>query len=288
MYWSFCQFDLIQPPVWSGTENYQRIGQEIWTGRGAGLALINTAYYILISVPLSIVLGLILASWLAFDLPGRGIYRTLIFLPSMVPVVAASVLWLWLLHPTHGWCNMVLSGLGLPPQNWLNQSRSLVSFESMQMMVTQPPRNWYLAGSKDGLILMTLWGVGNYVVIYLAAIGDVPRSMYEAAALDGASRWRQWWHVTLPMLSPVILFQLVVGIIRGVQTFTSVYLLSEGTGRPAGSLLTISLQLFLAAFEDLQVGYASAIAWVLFVVLATATVVLFRVSSDWVHYRTAT
>lgn len=288
LYWSFCHFDLINPPEPAGWANYQRIGRELWVGQGFGLALFNTSYTILISVPLSILLGLVLATWLSYDLPGRSLFRAIIFLPSMVPVVAASVLWLWLLNPSDGWLNAALSWIGLPPQNWLTQSRSAFSSESLQRLVSDSPANWKLAGSKDGLVLMTLWGVGNYVVIYLAAMGDVPRSLYEAAALDGASPWRRWWHVTIPMLSPVILFQLVVGIIRGVQTFTNVYLLSEGTGQPAGSLLTLSLQLFLSAFEDLQVGYASAIAWCLFVILAAATWALFRTSSAWVHYRTNT
>lgn len=288
LYWSFCHFDLLNPPQPAGLENYRRLWQELRAGQGFGLALFNTVYTVLISVPLSVALGVILATWLSYDVPGRGFLRTVIFLPSMIPVVAASVLWLWLLNPADGWINGFLGWFGLPPQNWLTQSRSALSPDSLQLLVNQPPGSWKLAGSKDGLILMTLWGIGNYVVIYLAALGDVPRSLYEAASLDGASALRRWWHVTLPMLSPVILFQLVVGIIRGVQTFTSVYLLSEGTGAPASSLLTLSLQLFLAAFEDLQVGYASAIAWCLFVILAVSTWLLFRTSSAWVHYRTST
>jgi multiple sugar transport system permease protein len=222
LYWSFCHFDLINPPEPAGWANYQRIGRELWTGQGFGLALFNTAYTILVSVPLSILLGVVLATWLSYDLPGRGLFRAVIFLPSIVPVVAASVLWLWLLNPSDGWLNAGLGWIGLPPQNWLTQSRSALSPESVQRLFTEPPANWKLAGSKDGLVLMTLWGVGNYVVIYLAAMGDIPRSLYEAAALDGAGAWRRWLHVTLPMLSPVILFQLVVGVIRGVQTFTNV------------------------------------------------------------------
>lgn len=286
LYWSFCHFDLLNPPQPAGLSNYLRLWSELRTGQGFGLALFNTAYTVLISVPLSILLGVVLATWLLYDIPGRGLLRSIIYLPAMLPVVAASVLWLWLLNPSDGWVNGILSWFGLPPQNWLTQPRSALSPETARLAIQGSPEVAKLFGSKDGLILMTLWGVGNYVVIYLAALGDVPKSLYEAASLDGANAWRRWCHVTLPMLSPVILFQLVVGIIRGVQTFTSVYLLSEGTGQPAGSLLTVSLQLFLAAFEDLQVGYASAIAWCLFVILAGATWLLFRTSSAWVHYRT--
>ncbi len=287
LYWSFCRFDLVNEPRFIGTENYQQIASEISQGTGFGLAMANTAYYILISVPLSVLLGVVLASWLAVNARGQTIYRTIIFLPSMIPVVAASVLWLWLLNPTEGWINGCLSLIGVPPQNWLNQSRSFISGESLEVITSKSYGDWRLAGSKDGLILMTLWGLGNYVVIYLAAIGDVPRALHEAAAIDGASVIRRWLHITVPMLSPLILFHFIVGMIRGVQTFTSIYLLSEGTGQPGGSLNMISLQMFLAAFEDLQVGYASAIAWSLFVILGIATIMLFRISSSWVHYRTS-
>ena len=132
---------------------------------------------------------------------------------------------------------------------------------------------------------MTLWGVGNFVVIYLAAISDIPQSLYEAAEMDGASPCRKLLHVTLPMLSPVIFFNLVMGLIRSVQTFTSIYVLSEGTGAPGGSLNLISLELFLSAFSGLEMGYASAMALLLFIGLMLATILLFRTSRYWVHYR---
>jgi multiple sugar transport system permease protein len=134
---------------------------------------------------------------------------------------------------------------------------------------------------------MTLWGVGNFVVIYLAAISEIPRSLYEAAELDGAGRLRRLWNITLPMLSPVIFFNIVMGLIQSFQMFTSVYILSEGTGQPGGSLRMISLQLFLAAFDDLEMGYASAIAWLVFAILVVCTVALFRMSRYWVYYRMA-
>jgi len=132
---------------------------------------------------------------------------------------------------------------------------------------------------------MTLWGVGNFVVIYLAAIGDIPGTLYEAAEIDGAGWIRKFFHVTVPMLSPVIFFNLVMGMIRSVQNFTNIYILSEGTGQPGDSLTTISLKLFLSAFADFEMGYASAIAWILFVGLVIATLLLARLSKNWVHYR---
>ena len=172
----------------------------------------------------------------------------------------------------------MLQSIGLPSQGWF-QSTSAAAW----------PPDWpadhagRIFGSKDGLVLMNLWGIGNLLVIYLAAIGDIPRSLYEAAEIDGAGRVRQFWHVTLPMLTPVIFFNVVMGLIRSIQAFTEVYLVSDGQGDPAGATLTVSLHLFLAAFKDLEMGYASAMAWVLFVVVTIVTVWLFRTSRHWVH-----
>lgn len=288
LYWSLCRFDLINPPEWIGVENYQNLVAEIREGRGFGVALANTTYYCLISVPLSVVVGIGLALLLNLKVRGQAIYRTLVYLPSVIPIVAASVLWIWLLDPTDGIVNYLLSWVGLGGQNWLNQARSAATPESLtvvsQWSSGQPLR---LFGSKDALILMTLWSVGNFMVIYLAALSDVPKPLYEAAEIDGAGPWRRFLHVTIPMLSPVIFFNLVIGLIRGVQTFTPVYIFSEGTGSPGDSLMMVSLKLFLSAFEDLQMGYASAIAWILFVIVLLITTLLFRTSKYWVHYRVA-
>ena len=142
-------------------------------------------------------------------------------------------------------------------------------------------------GSKDALLIISLWTVGNFMVIYLAALGDIPRSLYEAAEMEGAGRWHRFWHVTIPQLTPVIFFNLVVGLIRSVQTFASIYVLSEGTGAPEQSLLMISLHLFLAAFVDLEMGYASAMSWIIFSGLIVCTWLLFRTSRHWVYYRFA-
>lgn len=286
LYWSFCRFDIINPPTFVGLENYRRLSAEIASGRGAGKALMNTVYYSLLSVPLSVVLGVLLAVLLSVKVRGQAFFRTVIFLPSVIPVVASSVLWVWMLQPEGGVVNAILNTVGIPPQNWLNQARPAVGIDGAIQI-----GNWFsggpllLMGSKDALILMSLWGVGNFVVIYLAAISDVPQMLYEAAAIDGASAWRQLRHVTIPMLSPVIFFNLVMGMIRSVQTFTSIYVLSEGTGQPGESLMTISLKLFLSAFADFEMGYASAIAWIMFVGLMLVTVLLFRTSRHWVHYR---
>ena len=288
LYWSFCQFDLINPPEPVGLTNYREIGNELATAEGFGQALLNTVYYSVISVPLSIVLGIGLAVMLSWPIRGQAIYRTVFFLPAMVPIVATSILWMWLLDADQGIVNNLLVAIGLEPQGWFTQQRSAISGEGLQVFGSwlggQGPLKMF--GAKDALILVSLWGVGNFMIIYLAAIGDVPRSLYEAAEIDGASRWHRFRHITLPMLTPVIFFNLVMGLIRSVQTFTEVYIFSEGTGQPGGSLNLVSLHLFLSAFSDLRMGYASALAWVMFVILVVATILLFRSSKNWVHYRT--
>lgn len=287
IYWSFCKFDLINPPQWVGTENYSRLMSELRDGTGFAVAIRNTAYYAALSVPLSIGVGMLLAIMLSWKVRGQAIYRTLFYLPAVIPVVAASVLWLWLLDPADGMVNYLLGWIGVADQNWLTQARSAVSpagVETVQGWV-QGKNSLALFGSKDALILMSVWAVGNAMIIFLAAIGDVPESLYEAATIDGAGWWSKFRHVTLPMLSPVILFNLIMGLIRSVQMFASVYVLSEGTGQPGDSLLVFSLHLFLSAFSDLEMGYASAMAWVVFVLLVVATLMLFRTSRYWVYYR---
>lgn len=270
LYWSFCDYDLLTTPRWVGPSHYARLADEILQGEGFGLALRNTAYYAAVSVPLSIALGIGLAAMLSWNVRGRAWFRAVFYLPSIVPVVATSILWMWLLDAQDGVVNFVLEQLGLPPQLWFRGSGIGLWGASF--------------GSKDALILMSLWGIGNYTIIYLAAIGDVPTALYEAAEIDGAGATGKFRHVLLPMLSPVIFFNLVMGLIQSVQAFTQVYIVSEGSGEPAGASLFLSLHLFLAAFRDLNMGYASAMAWVLFVALLITTALLFRWSTRWVHY----
>ena len=288
-YWSFCHYDMVNPPRFVGTENYERLFDELQKGVGFGKALYNTAYYAFFSVPLSILLGVVLAKLLSWKVRGQAVYRTIFFLPSIIPVVAASILWVWLLDPQDGMINYLLSWVGLGDQNWLSQSREAISRENVSafkqsISTGAPPR---VFGSKDALVLISLWGVGNWIVIYLAAMRDIPDSLYEAADIDGWGSWRKFWNITVPMLSPVIFFNLVMGLIKSVQTFTSIYIISEGTGAPSESLLVISLHLFIRAFSDLEMGYASAIAWIMFAGLSGCTILLFRTSRHWVHYRTA-
>ena len=280
LYWSFQQYDMLTPPRYVGTANYSRLAEELFTGELFGQAAWNTSYYALLSVPLSIVLGVSLSVMLSWNVRGRAVYRTIFFLPSVVPAVASSILWLWLLDPQAGLVNYVLSLVGLPGPGWFNSTAEAAWLPA-----------WFAGnggfGSKDGLVLMSLWGVGNFMIIYLAALGDIPPQLYEAAELDGAGPVRRFRHITLPMLSPVIFFNLVMGLIQAVQAFTQIYIVSEGQGAPAGSTLVLSLYIFLSAFKYLDMGYASAIAWLVFVVIVAVTVALFRTSHRWVFYQGA-
>jgi multiple sugar transport system permease protein len=195
-------------------------------------------------------------------LKGMSFYRTVFYLPSITPIVATSILWMWLLNPEMGLVNTLLAKVGVQGPGWL----------------VSP--NW----SKPALILMGLWGAGGGMVIYLAGLQDVPQQLYEAASLDGAGRLAQFRHVTLPMLSPVILFNLIMGLIGAFQSFTQVYVVTKGTGGPQDSTLFYSLHLFNSAFLDFRMGYSCAMAWVLFVITLVCAFFVFRSSARWVYY----
>lgn len=278
-YWSFCNYDMLRPPAFVGWANYARIVAEVRQGNGVGRALWNTFYFAILSVPLSVVLGVTLAAFLSWQVKGQAFYRTLCYLPTVVPVVATSILWMELLDPRDGLVNQVLTGFGLSHRlpGWFNDYREAAWLPA-----------WWRGegglGSKDAMVLMSLWGVGNMMVIYLAAFRDVPGDIWEAAALDGAGRFTRLWYVGLPLITPVILFNLVMGWIQAVQAFTQFYVVSDGTGSPERSLLVLSLHIFLSAFSDLEMGYASAVAWITLVVLLVATGLLFRSARGWVFY----
>ena len=275
LFWSFHRYDLIREQEWVGLENYRRIGRELAEGTGFGEAAWNTLYYAAVSVPASVLLGVGLALLLHQPLWGRSVVRTLVYLPTVVPTVATSVIWMWLLDPKRGLVNRLLAHTGWLP-NWLNSPAEFFN-----------PATWTglpTAGSKDGLILMHLWGLGNAVVIYLSALGGVRRDLHEAATLDGAGAWSRFRHVTLPHLSPVIFFNTVTGLIAAMQYFTQAYVVSGGTGGPGGSTRVVGLHVFLWAFKYTEAGYASACAWSLFAMVLVLTLILFLLGRRWVHY----
>ena len=276
LYWSFCRYDLLTPPEWVGLENYRRLAAELKSGENFGQALWNTAYYALVTVPGSVVLGVGLALALSWRVRGQAVYRTLFFLPSIVPAVATSILWQWLLDPRRGLVNRLLAPISLQP-NWLNSSAEALN-----------AADWWSGtaglGSKDALALMSLWGVGNFIVIYLSAIQNIPVELYEAAQLDGAGRWRRFTAITLPLLTPVIFFNVVMGLVSAVQYFTQAYVVSGGSGGPEGSTRVLALHVFLWGFKYLETGYASAAAWTLFVLVTLITLALFGTARRWVYY----
>lgn len=258
LYYSFCAYDAIRPPRWVGLENYHRLFAEddlFWKALG------NTLYMVVLGLPLGLVAALGIALLLNQKRRGMAVYRTIYYLPSITPVVATSILWLWLLNPQIGLVNVILGRLGVDhPPGWL----------------TDP------AWAKAALILMGLWGAGGSMVIYLASLQDVPQSLYEAAAIDGAGALSRFRHVTLPMISPVILFNLIMGLIGSFQYFTQAYVMTSGG--PQDATMFYALHLFNRAFLDFQMGYASAMAWILFVITLLCTVVVLRTSARWVYY----
>ena len=255
-YYSFCEFSLLKTPMFIGADNYRELMRDevFW------ISMRNTIYYASMALPMGLLVSLGLAMLLNVKMPGQAIFRTIIFLPSLVPIVASAMLWLWLFNARLGLINTALAKLHLTGPGWL----------------TDP--SW----AMPALVLMSLWGVGYTVVIYLAGLQDVPKELYEAAELDGAGLWGRLWHVTLPMLSPVIFFNLIMAIIGVIQVFDVPYIMTQGG--PARATYFVSMYLRDRAFTDLRMGYASAIAWMMFVLVLALTGVAFWTSSRWVHY----
>lgn len=254
---SFTRYNIVTPPVWVGAANYRMLlyGDPLfWKALGV------TFKYALVAVPVGIVTGVGLALLLNLDVGGIRIYRTLFYLPSVVPAVATSVVFMWILNPQIGLVNGILRNFGVTGPAWLEDKNYAL---------------WSLA-------LMGLWGVGGSMVIYLAGLKDIPIPLYEAAVIDGAGVWHRVRHVTLPMLTPVIFFNLIMGVIGAFQYFTGAYVITRGG--PEDSTQFYALYLFNRAWKYLDMGYASAMAWVLFVIVIGLTVGLFRTQQKWVHY----
>ena len=258
LFFSFCDYDVLSEPVWVGGMNYRDMlaDRVFWT------SLYNTLFFTAMALPLGMILALLLAILLNQPVRCRGAFRAIFFLPSLVPMVAGAMVWLWILNGKLGLLNQFLGALGLqhPPQ-WLSDP----------------------VWTKPSLVLMSLWGVGNSVVIYLASLQDVPQSLYESAEIDGASAWMRLRHVTLPMISPVIYFNLIMGIIGTLQTFASAYVMFNGGG-PNRSALFYAVYLYQNAFEFRQMGYACAMAWILFLLILGLTWLATRATRKHVFY----
>lgn len=256
LYFSLSDYSVLNPPVYIGFQNYTELASDeiFWQ------SLYNTLWFAVFALPSGMVLALFLALLLNGPILGRGIFRTIFFIPSLVPLVALAVLWQWLLNAEYGLVNLLLGYVGIPPINWLGDTRF----------------------SKPGLLVTGLWGVGNAVVIYLAGLQDVPPSLYESARLDGANRPQQLLYITIPMISPVIYFNFMMGCIGVLQIFALPYVMTAGG--PARSTLFYTMYLFDQAFLYLNMGYASAMAWVLFALIVVITWTAHRLSSKHVVY----
>jgi multiple sugar transport system permease protein len=255
-YLSFTQYKVIKAPLWVGLANYQRM----FTDELFYQSLKVTVVYTAISVPLGIAAALGVAVLLNQKIVASGLFRTIFYLPSIISGVAVAIVFAWIFNFRFGILNYLLSLVGIPGPNWLGSPR------------------WALWA----FVLMSLWGIGGNVVIFLAALQGVPQSLYEAAEIDGAGSWQRFWSITLPMISPALLFVFIMGVIGTFQTFTQSYIMTGGG--PANATLFYLLYLYKNAFNWFEMGYASAMAWILFLIIMACTLILLRSSTLWVHY----
>lgn len=258
LYLSFTEYSILESPKWVGLANYEEI---FLNDTAVRTSVYNSLYYAFLSVPLGLILSLGLALLLNVRAVGIGIYRTLFYLPSLVPPVAATITFLVLFEPRGGLINSTIRVFGVTAPSWFSDP------------------NW----AKPGLILLSLWGVGYLTLIFLAGLQDVPVVLLEAAEIDGANIWQRFRHVTLPMLSNVILFNLVMNVIWSFQVFTQALVIGGTTGTPLESTLMVMVVIYRNAFRYFRMGYASALAFLLFVVIVIITALIFRSSSAWVY-----
>jgi len=264
-YYSLTEYDSLLPANWLGVENYRRIlfdDDRFW------LTVYNTVWYVCAAVVPQVVLGLLLAVLLNQKARGITVFRTVFFMPSIVPIVASVSLFIFILHDRFGLLNETLYQVfGIVGPNWL----------------TSP--DW----SKPSLVLWSLWGIGGGMIIYLAGLQGIPQTLYEAAAIDGAGALRCFWKITIPLISPTILFVVIMGIIGSFQIFTPVFLLGSANyglaaAGPMDSLLFWVVYIYNQGFFYFRMGYASAIAWLLFMLLVVLTLIQFRLAGRWVYY----
>ncbi|HIJ73106.1 MAG TPA: extracellular solute-binding protein [Candidatus Hydrogenedentes bacterium] len=256
LFMSFCQYDVFSPPEWVGAKNYV----DLFTGDPLFYKSLWNTVFMAFGIPLGMAVSLAVAMLLNHEIKGMAVYRTFFYLPAIVPAVAASILWRWIFNPQEGILNGLLGKVGIPGPAWL------------QNEVT----------SKPALILMGLWGAGAGMIVWLAGLKGIPKHLYEAAEIDGAGPVRRFWNVTLPMLSPYILFNVIMGLIGTFQIFTQAYIMTQGG--PVDSTLFYAYALFNNAFRYMKMGYASAMAWVLFAIILVLTALQLRLSKVWVHY----
>jgi len=257
VYYSFTDYSVLREPVFIGAQNYSDLMRDelFWK------TLENTLVFALLALPASLVVSVGIALLLNSRVKGMAFYRTAVYIPSLVPMIALAMIWLWMFNGERGLVNELLGGVGIKAPNWIGDP------------------SW----SKPALALIALWGIGNAVVIYLAGLQDVPQSLYESAELDGATPWKKTRFVTLPMISPVIQFNLIMGIIAALQIFAVPYVMFPN-GSPARSTYFYTMYLFDNAFRYQKMGYACAMGWILFLLIFALTMIALRATEKRVHY----
>ncbi|GIN85067.1 spermidine/putrescine ABC transporter permease [Heyndrickxia sporothermodurans] len=262
LYYSLTDYNLFSNPSWVGLDNYK----QLFADDKFYLSLYNTFYITFFGVVPHLIFALLMAMLLNTKVKGMSIYRTIYFLPTLVPAVAGSLLWMWLFNGQYGLINEFLSWFGLVQPNWL----------------VDP------AWTKTAIIIMGFWGTGTTTIMYLAALQDVPTVYYEAAEMDGANFWHKFRHITLPAISPVSLYLLIIGLIGSFQFFTQGMIFGQASqqhiGGPENSMLFYAVYLYQTAFSFLKMGYASAMAWVLFIIVLVFTGIILKTSAKWVYY----
>jgi multiple sugar transport system permease protein len=261
---SFTRYDVLNDARYVGAANYTELLHDAMFYK----SVVNTLF-MLMRIPLMMAVSLAIALLLNNAVRGIGLYRTAFYMPAIVPMVAGSLLWVWLFNPTFGPINQVLGRIFELPM--------LARFHLTPPLWLQDP-TW----SKPALIVMSLWTAGAGMIIWLAGLQSIPPQLYEAASIDGAGPWRRFTHITIPMLSPYILFNAIIGVIATMQMFGEAYIMTAGG--PADSTMFYAYYLFRQAFSYFRMGYASALAWMLFVFVLALTVLQLWASRKWVHY----
>jgi multiple sugar transport system permease protein len=252
---SLTEWNIVGAPIFIGLENYRKMVEDEFFWKSLKVTLLY-----LFNVPLNLTLGLLLALLLNQKIKGVGIFRTIFYLPSVTAGVAVSLLWMWIFNPRFGVINVLLKMIGIIGPAWLGSE------------------TWAL----PALIMMSIWGVGGGMLIYLGALQGIPTTFYEAATLDGAGVWKKFLYITIPMVTPVLLLNLIMGVIVSFQSFTQAYIMTQGG--PNYATLFYVLYLYEQAFRWFNMGYAAALSWVLFLLILVCTYLIFRTSSHWVYY----
>ena len=254
---SLTSWDLISKPEFVGFDNYiNLLSQDKIFLKSVSVTL----YYTLLSVPLQLITAFSIAMLLNTKVKGLGIFRTIYYLPSLIPVVVTSIMWLWLYNNQYGLLNAMLNTVGLEKINWINSKGMVI----------------------PSMVIMSVWGVGNVVVIFLAGLQGIPVTLIEAVKIDGGNAWHSFKHVILPLLSPVILYNMIVGMIKSLQLFTEPYIMTGGG--PVNSSLSFVLNIYNNAFKYSKMGMANAMAWILFILTLIISVILYKSSSLWTYY----